>query len=246
MVAFKTQVVEPIPPSELVKELRQRDARTRAARAAARAAIAAALEPTTLPTTPAARRARAIEAAQGAGILAADLGGMMAAIMGTADLNEEMKDLGPVHGEHEAEAIGFGGARRFDPTITAAKIGGYHTVATGHGAGDDYDLAGARRPPPIAIALCETAACTAPPVIRDEVRDRRWSLTACYRAANARGAGQVVVDFEVGPGGKPTSVTGRGLGPVGACAATVIGNLEFPQVAEGTRVRYAMAFKPSA
>jgi hypothetical protein len=191
------------------------------------------------------RRARAIERSRGAGILGSsrlDFSG----IVGTKDLEKELSDVGPVYRDYEAEAQGFGGGRRFDPTkdprFNSVASGRYATVSGGRAVGDQYALPGevGRKEPP-RVALC-TAGCTATADARRALAGYTQAVLGCYERNGGGKRGDVVVEFEVGADGKVIHAEGEGLGETGACVAGVVRRVAFPKSA--ATVRFPLTFEP--
>lgn len=239
-VAFRSPVEEPAP-DETPHETRERLARDAATARAllAREPAPALFEIPPLPpnATTEQRRAHAIATATATATTMASMTGLMG-VMGTVNFADATAGLEGVQGYDVYEAQGFGGQRRFDPKLAPSKLDPYATVATGRGAGQDYFPS--RSEPTIAVEIAATGA------IRDELRDHRWSLAHCYKAAKARGAGDVVVELAIAADGKVTSATGQGFGTVGACAARVASEIAFPATTEPARVRVPMRFSPAA
>jgi len=134
------------------------------------------------------------------------------------DVEGQMADLRPedTYREDEANARGFGGGRRFDPTQRE----GWGTVESGGYATMSYD-----------VKLCPDKACTVDgPVpalyVRTHLLAHMDEIYACYMQ-HANEPGTIVLSFTITPDGAVRDARGTGLGETGECAARVVGEIFF-------------------
>lgn len=233
-------------PSEEQKQRARRFASPKPAKHAGSGGQRAATAAEPVPDGP---REVAIHQARRAGIFGgdpdawADLG----KLLGTADFEKELADVGPIYDEDAANAAGFGGSqRKFDPTkrpeFASVKTGRYATVATGRGAGDGYDLGNVRSG--VSVAMCQSAACTAPSEVRERFADRIGALVDCYEThAPNKPHGSVMLTLDIDVDGKVAGVRISGLRGVGNCVAEIARGIDFPTGV--ATVKYPLAFSRS-
>jgi hypothetical protein len=203
--------------------------------------------------TPQYARTQAIAAARARGML--DGLGDLHAIIGSVNIAEALRDVGPLYNEEEANRGNFGNSQRFDPTgcpdCGSVATGDYETTASGPGAGDDYFPGQVtKRPADPAIAICKAKGCTATggtdlDSIDQHVRRQFGALSACFRRyAKPAVRGEVLVSFEITDAGKVRHTHGQGLGRVAGCVAEATSHLAFP-AAPATQVTLALSFAPT-
>ena len=145
----------------------------------------------------------------------------------------------PLYNEDDAEGFGkHGGA--FDPTHRAGwgttATGRYKTISSGHGAGDDYHLAGEAMPE---LALCESPHCEIDGALdRDAVQQVIAPQVAAL--ANCVGQDSLTLALEIAPNGRVVRVHGHGK--IARCAANVIGQLAFPAAEGPTTATYTIGY----
>jgi hypothetical protein len=146
--------------------------------------------------------------------------------------------------------------------------GRYGTIGNGRSAGDDwggYGISaggGRRREVQVpTVVLCgrvdgRPAGCVIvgdldKAIIRRYIKRHVQKLQYCYEReliAKPDLAGDVIVEFLIGPDGGVRSAVGMGLDEVVAtCVADVVGAIEFPRsnIGASTRVTYPFTFRPS-
>jgi hypothetical protein len=136
------------------------------------------------------------------------------------------------YNEDDANAEGFGGSKRFDPSqregFESVKSGGYATMV--------YD-----------VKLCPKKSCEVKgPVpalyVRTHLHHHMDAIYECYRT-HATEPGTIVLTFTITGDGAVRDASGSGLGETGACAARVVGEIFFRAFERETRVRYPVQFK---
>jgi hypothetical protein len=133
--------------------------------------------------------------------------------------------------EDAANAQGFGGGRRFDPSQRE----GFGTVETGPYATMPYD-----------VKLCPKKSCdVVGPIpalyVRTHLHAHMDAIYDCY-TAHADGPGTIVLEFTITADGAVRDARGSGLGETGSCAARVAGEIFFKALGSETRVRYPLRF----
>jgi hypothetical protein len=134
--------------------------------------------------------------------------------------------------EDDANAQGFGGGRRFDPSqregFESVKSTGYAII-------------------PHDVRLCPKKSCeVVGPIpalyVRTHLHHHMDAIYDCY-LAHASGPGTIVLEFTITGDGAVRDARGSGLGETGACAARVVGEIFFKALERETRVRYPVLFK---
>jgi hypothetical protein len=133
--------------------------------------------------------------------------------------------------EDDANAHGFGGGRRFDPSQRE----GWGTIETGAYATMIYD-----------VKLCPKQSCdVVGPIpalyVRTHLHAHMDAIYDCY-ATHASGPGTIVLEFTITGDGAVRDARGSGLGETGACAARVVGEIFFKALERETRVKYPVKF----
>ncbi len=139
---------------------------------------------------------------------------------------------GDVYSEDAANAQGFGGGRRFDPSERE----GFGTIETGAYATMMYP-----------VKLCPNRTCKVvgplPALyVRTHLLAHMDAIYDCY-AMHASEPGTIVLEFTVTADGLVREASGSGLGETGACAARAAEAIIFRAFGRETRVRYPILFK---
>lgn len=134
--------------------------------------------------------------------------------------------------EDAANAQGFGGSRRFDPTQRE----GWGTVAVGAYVTLDVDF---KQCPD---GDCEVVGAIPALYVRTHLLAHMAELYDCYRT-HASAPGMIVLEFTITPDGAVRDARGSGLGDTGACAARVVETIFFRALGGDTRVRWPVVFK---
>jgi hypothetical protein len=159
------------------------------------------------------------------------------------DLEGKLDELRPedTYIEDDANARGFGGGARFDPS----KREGFGSVESGRYATMIYD-----------VKLCPKKSCKVEgPIpalyVRTHLLAHMDAIYDCY-VQHAEGPGTIVLAFTITPDGSVRNATGSGLGETGSCAARVAGEIYFKALGidydppRSTRVvRYPVRFQPT-
>lgn len=159
--------------------------------------------------------------------------------------------------EVEATKEQFGNARTFDPMKNCTKdcgtikTGRYATVATGHAAGDDYEIPGGIRHQQPEMALCRTGPCHVEGALQREVVHHQLDLRLgaygyCYqRFAQRKLEGSIALSFTILPDGTVASPRAKGMPEIDSCVGEVLGVIVYPVATAPTKVSYAVSFQPS-
>ena len=163
----------------------------------------------------------------------ADSARALARAVAEVDVEGKLAALDPdaTFDEDAANARGFGGSRRFDPSARE----GFEPIPSGH-----YQTL------TIDVTTCPEQRCRLkgpiPPLwIRTHLHEHMSEIAACY-AAHAGGPGEILLEFTITGDGAVKGARGSGLGETGACAAAVVGKIYFKALEAETTVRYPVRF----
>jgi hypothetical protein len=136
------------------------------------------------------------------------------------------------YNEDDANARGFGGGRRFDPT----QRDGWGTVESGAYATMPFDF---KQCPD--KKQCSVEGPIPPLYVRTHVLARMAEIYACYEQHSAE-PGTIVLEFTITADGAVRDARGSGLGETGACAARVVADIFFKALGSETHVRWPVRF----
>jgi len=183
------------------------------------------------------RSGRAAELARAREAARDNFGAAIAAVAKSFDDTHVVERVGALtaegqYDEDAANAQGFGGSRRFDPTQRE----GWGTVATGAYVTFDIDFKQCPN------GNCEVVGPIPALYVRTHLLAHLAELYDCYRA-HASAPGMIVLEFTITPDGAVRDARGSGLGDTGACAARVVETIFFRALGGDTRVRWPVLFK---